>query len=121
MPLRNIFPEPNGSGARLRCELSRTVHFKKNVLDKVRGKDKAWVKGRLDDIFLAPDKETGFVRLQQLVANLADSYPGVANILEVEGEDVLTCHNFPLSIVGVYGQPMAFSVSSRRSNDEPGS
>lgn len=74
-----------------RCQ----VHFKKNVLDKVRGKDKAWVKGRLDDIFLAPDKETGFARLQQLVADLADRYPGLADFLESEGEDTLACLNFP--------------------------
>jgi hypothetical protein len=30
------------------------------MLDKVRNKDKAWVKKRLDDIFFALDKETGF-------------------------------------------------------------
>ncbi len=64
--------------------------------------DKAWVKGRLDDIFLAPDKETGFARLQQLVADLADRYPGLADFLsewipsgEAEGEDTLSCLNFP--------------------------
>jgi len=74
-----------------RCQ----VHFKKNVLDKVRGRDKAWVKSRLDDIFLAPDKETGFARLQQLVADLADRYPGLADFLEAAGEDTLTCLNFP--------------------------
>jgi transposase-like protein len=44
------------------------------MLDKVRNKDKAWVKKRLDDIFLAPD---------------------AADQLETSGEDALTCLNFP--------------------------
>ena len=44
------------------------------MLDKVRNKDKAWVKKRLDDIFLAPD---------------------AADLLETSGEDALTCLNFP--------------------------
>ncbi len=64
-------------------------------MDKVRPRDKAWIKGRLDDIFLAPDKETGFARLQQLVADLAGKYPGVADLLETECEDALACLNFP--------------------------
>jgi len=74
-----------------RCQ----VHFKKNVLDKVRPKDKAWVKGRLDDVFLAPDKDIGFARLQQLIVDLAGRYPGLSDLLEAEGEDALTCLNFP--------------------------
>jgi len=74
-----------------RCQ----VHFKRNVMDKVRPRDKAWVKGRLDDVFLAPDKETGLARLQNLVADLAAKYPDVADLLEAEGEDALTCLNFP--------------------------
>jgi putative transposase len=74
-----------------RCQ----VHFKKNVLDKVRNKDKAWVKSRLDDIFLATDKQSALDRLQQLVADLAGKYPGVADLLETAGEDALACLNFP--------------------------
>jgi len=75
-----------------RCQ----VHFKKNILDKVRNKDKAWIKQRLDDIFQAPDKRTGFIRLRQLIEDLSDKYPQVANLLENDGEDALTCLNFPL-------------------------
>ncbi len=75
-----------------RCQ----VHFKKNVLDKVRARDKAWVKQRLDDIFQAPDKQTGFIRLQQLIEDLSNKYPQVADKLENDGEDTLTCLNFPL-------------------------
>lgn len=40
-------------------------------------------------------REIGFERLQQLVADLADRYPGLADFLEAEGEDTLTCLNFP--------------------------
>ena len=72
-----------------RCQ----AHFKKNVLHKVR--DKAWIKGRLDDIFMAVDKHTALERLQQLVADLAGKYPGVADLLETECEDALACLNFP--------------------------
>ena len=75
-----------------RCQ----VHFKKNILDKVRNKDKAWIKQRLDDIFQAPDKRTGFIRLRQLIEDISDKYPRVANLLENDGEDALTCLNFPL-------------------------
>ncbi len=74
-----------------RCQ----VHFKKNILDKVRNKDKAWVKGRLDDIFLAVDKHTALDRLQLMVADLAGKYPGLAELLETECEDALACLNFP--------------------------
>ncbi|MCH8013140.1 MAG: transposase [Candidatus Marinimicrobia bacterium] len=71
------------------------VHFKKNILDKVRNKDKAWVKQKLDDIFLAPDKETGLERLQKFVVELSEKYPDAADLLEQGGEDALSCLNFP--------------------------
>jgi len=61
------------------CQWQRCqVHFKKNMLDKVRNKDKPWIKERLDDIFSAPDKQTAFHRLQGLIEELADRYPDVA-------------------------------------------
>jgi len=53
------------------------------------------IKSQLDDVFLAPDIEASFARLQQLVADLTDRYPGVADLLEAEGEDALACLNFP--------------------------
>ena len=74
-----------------RCQ----VHFKKNILDKVRNRDKTWVKGRLDDIFMAVDKHTALDRLQQLVADLTEKYPRLADLLETECEDALACLNFP--------------------------
>ncbi|MBN4081460.1 IS256 family transposase [Caldithrix abyssi] len=78
------------------CQWQRCqAHFKKNILAKVRNKDKAWVKKKLDDIFLAPDKETGFKRLQKFVIELSEKYPDAADFLEESGEDALTCLNFP--------------------------
>ena len=65
------------------------------MLDKVRNKDKAWVKKRLDDIFLAPDKETIFKRLQVFINDLSEKYPYAADLLETAGKDALTCLNFP--------------------------
>jgi transposase-like protein len=75
-----------------RCQ----VHFKKNILDKVRIKDKAWLKQRLDDVLQAPDKEMGYIRLNQLIDDLSHRYPQVADLLERDGEDAITCLNFPL-------------------------
>ena len=75
-----------------RCQ----VHFKKNILDKIRNRDKAQIKQRLDDIFQAPDKQTGFIRLRQLIEDLSSSYSRVADLLENDGEDALACLNFPL-------------------------
>ena len=75
-----------------RCQ----VHFKKNILDKIRNRDKAQIKQQLDDIFQAPDKQTGLIRLRQLIEDLSSSYPKVADLLENDGEDALTCLNFPL-------------------------
>tara|TARA_B100000315_G_C14483749_1_gene544179 strand:+ start:78 stop:314 length:237 start_codon:yes stop_codon:yes gene_type:complete len=65
------------------------------MLDKVRNKDKARVKKRLDDIFLEPDKETEFERLQTFSNNLSEKYPDAADLLETVGEDASTCLNFP--------------------------
>jgi len=75
-----------------RCQ----VHFKKNIMDKVRIKDKAWIKQWLDDVFQAPRKQTGLDRLRQLISDLSDKYPQVADLIENNGEDALTCLNFPL-------------------------
>ena len=78
------------------CQWQRCqTHFKKNMLDKVRNKDKPWIKERLNDVLSAPDKQTGFHRLQKLIEELADRYPDVAELLETGGEDTLTCMNFP--------------------------
>lgn len=75
-----------------RCQ----THFKKNILDKVRTRDKAFIKQRLDDVFHAPDKETGYARLLTLIDDLSESYPQVADMLETDGEDSITCLNFPI-------------------------
>jgi transposase-like protein len=65
-------------------------------LDKIRNRDKAQIKQWLDDIFSAPDKQTGLERLQRLIEAISVSYPQVADRLENESEDALSCLNFPL-------------------------
>ena len=60
-----------------RCQ----AHFTKNVMDRVRNKDKANIKSRLHDIYNAPDKETAIARLRQLVIDLEDKYPQLAEFL----------------------------------------
>lgn len=52
-----------------------------NVLDKVRKKDKGWIKERLDDIYSAGDKQTAFDRLQTLIEELSGRYPDVVRQL----------------------------------------
>jgi transposase-like protein len=74
-----------------RCQ----VHFRKNVLDKVRVKDKAAIKNRLNDVLGAPNKTVGLERLSQLVADLSETYPQVADMLEMSGEDAIACLNYP--------------------------
>ena len=74
-----------------RCQ----VHFRKNVLDKIRAKDKARVKEQLNHVFAASDKEDALIRLNQLVDDLSGAYPNVADMLEQYGEDTLSCLNYP--------------------------
>ena len=74
-----------------RCQ----VHFRKNILDKVRVKDKARIKEQLNHVFSASDKKEGLKRLQQLVEDLSETYPDVADPLEQHGEDALSCLNYP--------------------------
>jgi len=74
-----------------RCQ----VHFRKNVLDKIRVKDKARVKEQLNHVFLASDKKDGLIRLNQMVDDLSGAYPNVADMLEQYGEDALSCLNYP--------------------------
>jgi len=78
------------------CEWQRCqVHFKRNVLDKVRVKDRSGIKEELDHVFAAGDKATGLERLQMLVETLSQTYPDLADLLERECEDTLSCLNYP--------------------------
>lgn len=76
-----------------RCQ----VHFRKNVMDKVRVRDKAQVKEQLNHVFAAPDKTEGLKRLHEMVEKLSQSYPSVADMLEKHAEDTLSCLNYPVS------------------------
>lgn len=74
-----------------RCQ----VHFRKNILDKVRVKDKARIKEQLNHVFSAGDKPVGLERLGQFVEALSETYPAVAALLEEHGEETLSCLNYP--------------------------
>ena len=74
-----------------RCQ----VHFRKNVLDKVRVRDKAMVKEQLNHVFAASDKKEGMKRLRHLVEELSGTYADVVDMLEQCGEDTLSCQNYP--------------------------
>ncbi len=65
------------------------VYFKKNLLDQVRNRDKAWLKDRLNDIFMRTDKHTAVDRLQQLVDDLEERYPTMADRQTVPGYDAI--------------------------------
>ena len=68
----------------------------KNVLDKVRPKDKARVKQMLREVFDAPDYQTAWERLQNMVEMLKTTYPNLSESLEEQCEDTLACFNYPV-------------------------
>ena len=74
-----------------RCQ----THFMKNVLDKARPKDKAQVKQMLREVFDAPDYQTAWERLGNMVEMLRTTYPNLSEFLEEECEETLACFNFP--------------------------
>ncbi len=75
-----------------RCQ----THFMKNVLDKVRPKDKARVKQMLREVFDASDSKAAWKRLQNMVEMLRTTYPNLSEFLEEECEDTLANFNFPV-------------------------
>ena len=66
-----------------------------NVLDKVRPKDKAKVKQMLREVVDAPDYQTAWERLGNMVEVLKTTYPNLSVFLEEQCEDTLACFNFP--------------------------
>lgn len=75
-----------------RCQ----THFMKNVLDKVRPKDKAHVKQMLREVYDASDYRMAYERLQRMVERLSRTYPNLSVLLEEQCEDTLACFNFPV-------------------------
>lgn len=75
-----------------RCQ----THFMKNVLDKVRPKDKARVKQMLREVFDASDYHMAWERLESMVEMLRTTYPNLSVFLEEECEYTLACFNYPV-------------------------
>ena len=76
-----------------RCQ----VHFMRNLLTRLRNRDRIWVMSSLKDVFNAPDRDQAQIRLSQLADQLRDAYPGLSEWLEVDGQDTLTVFDFPES------------------------
>jgi len=74
-----------------RCQ----VHFLRNLLKRVRPKDRGWMLASMKDVFAAPDKQTAEQRLQLFVDRLNKSYPKIAGWLEENVPETLTVYHFP--------------------------
>ena len=74
-----------------RCQ----VHFKRNILGKVRRKDRQWVASLLKGITDALTLEQARQALRSVVEELSGRYPEVARMLEEEGDEVLTVYALP--------------------------
>jgi len=74
-----------------RCQ----VHLKRNVLGKVRQKDRGWVISLLREITDAPTLQQAREALGEAVEELSDRYPDVARMLEAEGEEMLGVYALP--------------------------
>jgi transposase-like protein len=68
-----------------RCQ----VHLKRNVLGKVRQKDRQWAAGLLKEVTDAPTLPEAREALRDAVEQLSQSYPEVSQMLESEGEEML--------------------------------
>jgi transposase-like protein len=74
-----------------RCQ----VHFVRNVLARVGKGDRAWVLELLRAITQSPTVEAARQRLSEAVEALRVRYPGVAELLEEQGEEMLTVYQVP--------------------------
>lgn len=78
------------------CQWQRCqVHFLRNLLKLVPRKRRQALARGLKDLFDAPDLPQAKVRLQTLISGYEKQYPKVADKLEAEAEQALTCFQFP--------------------------
>ena len=76
-----------------RCQ----VHFIRNVLGRVRAKDRSWVVRLLRQLTEAPDEQTARRRLGEIVEELSARYPAIAERIDAEGEEMLSVYQLPES------------------------
>lgn len=74
-----------------RCQ----VHLKRNVLGKVRQKDRQWIAGFLKEVTDAPTLPEAREALRGAVEEISESCPDVAQMLESEGEEMLGVYALP--------------------------
>jgi len=74
-----------------RCQ----VHFMRNLLMRVRKKDRGWILAAMKDVFSAADKNTAESRLRMLVGRLGKPYQQLADWLEEDGPETFTVYDFP--------------------------
>jgi len=74
-----------------RCQ----VHFARNLLMKLRRRDRGWVMAALRDVFNAPDRAAAEFRLRGLVERLRSPYPDLADYLEEEAPETLSVFDYP--------------------------
>jgi len=74
-----------------RCQ----VHFLRNLMKRLRKRDRGRILAQMRDVFAATDKQTAYQRLQALVDQLRKPYPELADWLEEDGPETLTVFDFP--------------------------
>jgi transposase-like protein len=80
------------------CQWQRCqVHFLRNLIAMVPRKRRRALASALKDLFGAPDRTQALARLEALVSFYEKRYPKIADKLETEAEQTLTCFNFPES------------------------
>lgn len=80
------------------CQWQRCqVHFLRNLLIMVPRKERRALARALKDLLAAPDQTQARARLETLITLYEKRYPKIADKLEAEAEQTLTCFNFPES------------------------
>jgi transposase-like protein len=74
-----------------RCQ----THFLRNLLTRVRKRDRSWILGAMKDVYAAPSRGQAETRLRQLTAMLRPKYRDLADWLDEEAEETLTVYAFP--------------------------
>jgi len=74
-----------------RCQ----VHFLRNLIKRLRKRDRSQILTQMRDVFAAADKKTAFQRLEALVDCLRKPYPELAEWLEEDGPETLRVFDFP--------------------------
>ena len=74
-----------------RCQ----VHFLRNLMMRLRKRDRGRILAQMRDVFAAADKKTAFHRLNALVDQLRKPYRELAEWMEEDCPEALTIFDFP--------------------------